>query len=70
VGQSRGEVEDRLRQSHLEQEADGTQTQRQQGQRGPGRSERADLTVPLPLPVRRGPPLSPVSSLAAGRVWR
>jgi hypothetical protein len=69
VGQSSREVEDWLRQSHLEQEADGTQTQGQQRQRGPGRAEWADVTVQIPTDGRRGPPLSPVSPLAVGRRW-
>ena len=64
-GQSSREVEDWLRQSHLEQEADGTQTQRQHRQRGPGRSEWADVTLQIPTDGRRGPPLSPGSPLVA-----
>jgi len=58
-GQGGRQVEGRLGQRHAEQEAHGAQAQGQHRQRRPGRSERADLTVPLPLPVRRGPPLSP-----------
>jgi hypothetical protein len=55
------QVEGGLGQGNLQQEAHGTQTQGQHRQRRPRRCERADLTVHLPLPVRRGPPLSPVS---------
>jgi hypothetical protein len=71
VGQGGGEIEGGLGQGDAEQEAQqaahGTQTQRQHGQRGPGRCERADVTVQLPTDGRRGPPLSPVSPLAAER---
>jgi hypothetical protein len=66
-GQSSGEIEGGLGQGDAEQEAHGTQTQRQHGQRGPGRSERADVTVQIPTDGRRGPPLSPVFPLAAER---
>jgi len=66
-GQGGRQVEDGLWQGNPQQETHGTQTQRQHGQRRPGRSAWADLTVHLPLPVRRGPPLSPVSPLAAGQ---
>ena len=71
-GQSSGEVEGGRWQRHAEQEAHGTQTQRQHGQRGPGRCERAGVTVQIALEGRRGPPLSPPLSLLAtgwGR-WR
>jgi hypothetical protein len=72
VGQPRQggrQVERGLGQSDLEQEAHGTQTQRQHRQRRPGRSKRADVTVQIPTDGRRGPPLSPISPispLAAG----
>jgi hypothetical protein len=72
VGQGGGEVEGGLGQGHTEQEAHGTQTQRQHGQRRPGRCERAGVTVQIALEGRRGPPLSPPLSLLAtgwGR-WR
>jgi hypothetical protein len=62
-GQGGRQVEGGLGQRHAEQEAQGTQTQGQYGQRGPGLSERADLTA---LSVRHGPPLSPGP---AERVW-
>jgi hypothetical protein len=64
-GQGGRQVEGRLGQGHAEQEAHGTQTQGQHGQRRPGRSERADLR----LLARGGPPLSPPAAarLGAGR---
>lgn len=64
-GQGGREIEGRLRQDHLEQEADGTQTEGQHGQWGPGRAgrERADLS----LRARGGPPLSPLGPPQAGR---
>ena len=67
VGQSRGEVESGLGQGDAEQAAHGAQTQGQHGQRGPGLTERADVTVQIPTDGRRVPPLSPVSPLAAER---
>jgi hypothetical protein len=60
------QVEGGLGQGHAEQEAHGTQTQGEHGQRGPGRSERANITLQLLRPARCGPPLSPGSPLAAG----
>jgi hypothetical protein len=68
-GQGRGEIEDGLWQGTLQQEAHGTQTEGQHGQWGPGRRERADVTVPVPREGRPGPPLSPASPEPAGRVW-
>jgi hypothetical protein len=65
-GQGSRQVEGRLGQGHTEQEAHSAQTQGQQRQRGPGRSQWTDVTVPLPLAVRPGPPLSPGP---AERVW-
>jgi hypothetical protein len=69
MGQGRGQVERGLGQGDAEQETHGTQAQRQHGQRGPGRAEWADVTVPVPLEVRYGPPLSPASPAPAGRMW-
>ena len=66
-GQGGRQVEGRLRQGHAEQAAHGAQTQGQHGQWGPGLTERADVTVQIPTDGRRGPPLSPVSPLAAER---
>ena len=57
------EIEDGLRQGDLEQEAHGTQAQRQHGQGEPGRSGWADLS----LRARGGPPLSPLAAPRAGR---
>lgn len=53
--QGRRQIEDGWRQGHLQQEAHGTQTQRQHGQRWPRRASRADFS----LLARGGPPLSP-----------
>jgi len=65
-GQGGGEIEGGLGQRHAEQEAHRTQTQGQHRQRGPGRSEWADVTLQIRTIGRCGPPLSPEP---AGRVW-
>jgi hypothetical protein len=62
VGQGGWQVERGLGQSDLEQEAHGTQTQGQHGQRGPGLTERERVSVP----ARGGPPLSPPAAPRPG----
>ena len=61
-GQGCGEVEGRLRQEHLEQEAHVTQTQGQDRQRAPRRDDWEDVRVPVPAGAYWGPPLSPLAA--------
>jgi hypothetical protein len=64
--QGRGQVEGRLRQGYLEQEAHGPQTQGQHRQRGPGRVDRADVSTQVLVDGGRGPPLSPQPTRRVG----